>query len=268
MDAEGAASGAPDDDEQLAQQPLEVAAANATVNTGSLPSTTEAPSAELGEVKEEQVDYSDPADIPEEEVVNLLGQEQSYPSLTTTTPVEEGAAVSAPADSSVGATVIEGAGPSAPSKPPRTRGARGGKDTQRQKLKCAYYSGYDKARIWLANHTRPRPNRPGFNLPKIDFEVASARLQELLVNWEYFVGRASAQQLLCELELVSSHFAHWVSHNGYQGEGPQLAGHLRNQTLTLSSLIEGVLQTPSKLTLRKTHHWKAGFVSHYEIVFA
>ena len=106
-------------------------------------------------------------------------------------------------------------------------------------MKRAYYSGYDKARTWLANHTRPRPNRPGFSLPKIDFEVASARLQELLVNWEYFVSRASAQQLLCELELVSTHFAQWVSHNGYQGEGPQLAGHLRNQTLTLSSLIEG-----------------------------
>ena len=211
----------------------------ATIITGSLPSTTEAPSAELGEVKEEQPDYSDPADTPEVETVNLLGLEESEPSLTTTTPVEEGAAPSAPAEPSVEATVIEGAGPSAPSRPPRTRGARGGKDTQHQKLKRAYYSGYDKARTWLANHTRPRPNRPGFSLPKIDFEVASARLQELLVNWEYFVSRASAQQLLCELELVSTHFAQWVSHNGYQGEGPQLAGHLRNQTLTLSSLIEG-----------------------------
>ena len=108
MDAEGAASGAPDDDEQLAQQPLEVAAASATIITGSLPSTTEAPSAELGEVKEEQPDYSDPADTPEVETVNLLGLEESEPSLTTTTPVEEGAAPSAPAEPSVEATVIEG----------------------------------------------------------------------------------------------------------------------------------------------------------------
>ncbi len=239
MDAEGAEHPLAPDDEPCTEQPQQVAAVSATV-LEPLPSG-ETPSAEAIEVKEE-VDYSDPTDAVT--TVDLLGLEQpdqpeATPPLQSTDSTVGGAALSAPAEPHVEAAVIEGAGPSAPSRPPRTRGARGGKDTQHQKLKRAYYSGYDKARIWLLNHTRPRSNRPGFYLPKVDFEVATARLQELLVNWEFYVGRASVQQLLCELEYVSSHFAQWISHNGYQGEGPQLANHLRNQTPTLASLIEG-----------------------------
>ena len=166
MDAEGAASGAPDDDEQLAQQPLEVAAASATVISEPLPSTTEAPSVELGDVKEEQVDYSDPADTSVVETVNLLGLEEFEPvetettspqpttPATSSTPVVEGAALSAPAETADSESqVVEGAGPSAPSRPPRTRGNRGGKDKQYQVIRRAYWQGFDQLRTWLELHT-------------------------------------------------------------------------------------------------------------------
>ena len=124
--------------QQLAEQPLEVAAASATVITEPLASTTEAPSADL-EIKEEQVDYSDPrrGRGSRSETVDLLGIEESVLQPTTTsTPsiaVEEGAALSAPAEAAEPSSqVIEGAGPSAPSRPARTRGNRGGKDKQYQ----------------------------------------------------------------------------------------------------------------------------------------
>ncbi len=160
----------------------------------------------------EEVDYSDPTDtVTEVPTVDLLGPQIAEPSIG-------GAASSAPAEHQV-SDVVEGAGPSAPSRPPRTRGTRGGKDTQFQKLRRAYYSGYEKARSWLFEHTRPRHSRPGFTLPKMDFETATARHQELLINWEFYSARASVQQLLCEFEFLIPYFAQWVTHSGYQGEG-------------------------------------------------
>ena len=238
MDAEGAASGAPDDDEQLAQQPLEVAAASATVIPETSPSlTTEAPSAGLEEVKEEQVDYSDPADIPEVDTVDLLGLGESTPSLPNTTTAEEGAALSAPAEvAETEGQVVEGAGPSAPSRPPRTRGSRGGKDKQFQVVRRAYWQGFEQLRTWLELHSRPKSGRRGFNLTRVDFEVASARFQELLVNWTFFVGRATAQQILCEVEFLVPEYADWVEHHGYNGEGGQLASHVRRKTPTIATL--------------------------------
>ena len=69
MDAEGAASGAPSDEPPLAEQPLEVAAASATV----IPEPEAVvPSADL-EIKEEELpDFSDPAEaeVPEVESVD------------------------------------------------------------------------------------------------------------------------------------------------------------------------------------------------------
>ena len=238
MDAEGAASGAPDDDEQLAQQPLEVAAASATVIPETSPSlTTEAPSAGLEEVKEEQVDYSDPADVPEVETVDLLGLGESTPSLPNTTTTGEGAALSAPAEvAETESQVVEGAGPSAPSRPPRTRGSRGGKDKQYQVVRRAYWQGFEQLRAWLELHSRPKSGRRGFNLTRVDFETASARFQELLVNWTFFVGRATAQQILCEVEFLVPEYADWVDHHGYNGEGGQLASHVRRKTPTIATL--------------------------------
>ena len=145
--------------------------------------------------------------------VDLSHLEESNPS-EAVTPAQQaatssvgGAASSAPAEPQVSSLVIKGAGPSAPSRPPRTRGARGGKDSQYQKLRRAYFQGYDKARSWLFEHTRPRYNRPGFN-------AASARHQELLINWDFYSGRASVQQILCVFEFLIPHFAQWVTHNG------------------------------------------------------
>ena len=141
MDAEGAASGAPSDGPPLAEQPLEVAAASATV----IPESEAVPSADL-EIKEEELpDFSDPAEagVPEAESVDLLGLEESVlqptSTSTPTTTVEEGAALSAPAEvAEPESQVVEGAGPSAPSRPPRTRGSRGGKDKQFQVVRRAY----------------------------------------------------------------------------------------------------------------------------------
>ena len=242
MDAEGAASGAPDDDAQLTEQPLEVAAVSATVIPEPLASTTEAPSADL-EVKEE-IDYSDPAEAaaPEVETVDLLGIEESVvkQSTTTSTPsiaVEEGAALSAPAEAAEPSSqVVEGAGPSAPSRPPRTRGTRGGKDKQYQTVRRAYSQGFEQLKAWLESHSRPKSGRRGFNLQRVDFDRASGRFQELLVNWTFFVGRATAQQILCEVEFLVPEYAAWVDHHGYNGEGGQLASHVRRKTPTIATL--------------------------------
>ena len=242
MDAEGAASGAPDDDAQLTEQPLEVAAVSATVIPEPLASTTEAPSADL-EVKEE-IDYSDPAEAaaPEVETVDLLGIEESVvqQSTTTSTPsiaVEEGAALSAPAEPvEPSSQVVEGAGPSAPSRPPRTRGTRGGKDKQYQTVRRAYWQGFEQLKAWLESHSRPKSGRRGFNLQRVDFDRASGRFQELLVNWTFFVGRATAQQILCEVEFLVPEYADWVDHHGYNGEGGQLASHVRRKTPTIATL--------------------------------
>ena len=239
MDAEGAASGAPSDEPPLAEQPLEVAAASATV----IPESEVVPSADL-EIKEEELpDFSDPAEagVPEVESVDLLGLEESVlqptSTSTPTTTVEEGAALSAPAEvAEPESQVVEGAGPSAPSRPPRTRGSRGGKDKQFQVVRRAYWQGFEQLRTWLELHSRPKSGRRGFNLTRVDFEVASARFQELLVNWTFFVGRATAQQILCEVEFLVPEYADWVQHHGYNGEGGQLASHVRRKTPTIATL--------------------------------
>ncbi len=120
MEAEGAPV------EEPTQQPTEVAAVSATVVEPIPEPLPEAPSADIGSVKEE-VDFSDPVGPVSEEIsVDLLGLDEALPTTTTTT--GEGAASSAP----TGAEVIVGG---APSKPPRTRGARGGKDTQFQRTR-------------------------------------------------------------------------------------------------------------------------------------
>ena len=194
MDAEGAASGAPSDGPPLAEQPIEVAAASATV----IPESEAVPSADL-EIKEEELpDFSDPAEagVPEEESVDLLGLEESVlqptSTSTPTSTVEEGAALSAPAEvAEPEGQVVEGAGPSAPSRPPRTRGSRGGKDKQFQVVRRAYWQGFEQLRTWLELHSRPKSGRRGFNLTRVDFEVASARFQELLVNWTFFRGASN-----------------------------------------------------------------------------
>ena len=239
MDAEGAASGAPSDEPPLAEQPLEVAAASATV----IPESEAVPSADLEIKEEESPDFSGPAEaeVPEAESVDLLGLEESVlqptSTSTPTTAVEEGAALSAPAEvAEPESQVVEGAGPSAPSRPPRTRGSRGGKDKQYQVVRRAYWQGFEQLRAWLELHSRPKSGRRGFNLTRVDFERASARFQELLVNWTFFVGRATAQQILCEVEFLVPEYADWVDHHGYNGEGGQLASHVRRKTPTIATL--------------------------------
>ena len=86
--------------------------------------------------------------------------------------------------------------------------------------------------MWLLEHTRPRQNRQGFQLPRVEFD-------QLLINWDYYSPQADPQHILCEFEYLVPHFATWVSRNGYQGEGGQLAAHLRSRTATLASVIEG-----------------------------
>ena len=215
----------------LAEQPPEVAAVSATA------SVVEPPSASVESIvkeEEEEVDYSDPTDQGAT-FVQVLGLEESdlaeavtppepttsiatdntdaapgAPSSTVDQGPAVGAAVSAP-DSSVDPGVVEGAGPSAPSRPPRTRGARGGRDSQYKNIRRAYYQGDDQLRNWIFEHSRPKLHRPGFSLPKIDFDRASAKYQELLVNWDFFHSRATTQQILA----LSHHFTlllttHWI----------------------------------------------------------
>ena len=164
--------------------------------------------------------------------VDLLGLESSSIAPEAVTPpqptIAAGAAVSEP-DSSADLQVIEGAGPSAPSRPPRTRGARGGREA------VSNCSSFVLSRIY----SRPKLHRPGFHLPRIDFDQASLKYQELLVNWNFFHSRATAQQILCEVECLVPEYAAWVSHHGYQGEGGQLASHVRSKTPTLASLYAG-----------------------------
>ncbi len=148
----------------------------------------------------------------------------------------DGAAVSAPDLSADPAQVVEGAGPSAPSRPPRTRGARGGRDKQYQTIRRSYLQGYDQLRNWIFEHSRPKLHRPGFYFHRIEFDQASAKYQELLVNWDFFHSRATTQQILCEVELLVPEYAAWVFHHGFQGKGGQLASHIRNKTPTIATL--------------------------------
>ena len=95
----------------------------------------------------------------------------------------------------------------------------------------------DVCSLWLGMHAKHNYHKPGLTLPKIDFDHASGRYQELLVNWSFIFNQATPQQILCELELLVPHYATWVTHNGYHGEGGQLATHVRNRTPTLASLF-------------------------------
>lgn len=84
--------------------------------------------------------------------------------------------------------------------------------------------------------TKPRPNRPGFIINRIDFDQASSRLQEFLRNWESYRNVATTEQLLCEVDYLVPQFAHHVEEYGYQGEGAQFAAHRRNKTTTIASV--------------------------------
>ena len=160
----------------LAEQPSSVAAASATVIPDSLP-FVESSSVEPGVT--EEVDYSDPTDpVYSVLTVGLLGIQKSssiaqeavtppQASATPTTNIAQGAdtniapsssgvAVRAPDPSADPGQVIEGAGPSAPSRPPRTRAARGGRDKRYQNIRRAYYQGHDQLRTWIFEHSRPK----------------------------------------------------------------------------------------------------------------
>ena len=114
--------------------------------------------------------------------------------------------------------VAVGSSPSAPSRPPRTRGARGGKDKVYKDYRRVFYQGFERLKDFLAEHLVSRPGRSNFNLQWIDFERAPQRLQELLINWQFFRNSASIQQILCEAEFLIGQVAHHVSQHGYNGE--------------------------------------------------
>ena len=156
------------------QHPPSFAAVSATVEPfvhPSLPDTTPSlvdSSVDIGGVNQEEVEFSDPTEPVVVETVDLLGLggSASLPSEAVTPPqppqqptpiisgqgaapaiaptsivdpgAVAGAAVSAPDPSAEPVQVVEGGGPSAPSRPPRTRGARGGTDTQYKKYPRAY----------------------------------------------------------------------------------------------------------------------------------
>ena len=88
----------------------------------------------------------------------------------------------------------------------------------------------------MAEHLVSRPGRSNFILQWVDFERAPQRLQELLINWQFFRNSATIQQILCEAEFLINQVAHHVSQHGYNGEGPKLAQHIRDKTPTIESL--------------------------------
>ena len=247
MEPEGAALGAPIEEELETAATPEVAAASATIVDPSLhPSVPLAPEASepIDIVKEEEgVDFD-----PEEEnnIVDSFLAFEGTVGEDPSNPVEgEGAAPSAPeetpsevpADTAAESTEVQaGSSASAPSRPPRTRGTRGGKDSQKKHLRRAYYQSWDSIKRYVFEVTRPRPNRPGLTLAKIEFERVSLELQEFVLNWEYYQTHAASNQLLCELEYLIPQFAAHVAEHGFRGEGPTLAAHLRRQTPTIQSL--------------------------------
>ena len=159
------------------------------------------------------------AEGAEQQLAPDEGQEQQQPT--------EVAALSA--------TVVE----EAPLLEPESEAPPADVDSQYQRVKRAFYQGYERARQWLLDHTKPRHNKDGFYLFRPDFDSSSRALQELLINWDFFVTHATQHQLLCEFEVVVPQFATWVSHHGFSGEGGTLAAHLRNRTRTLATLVEG-----------------------------
>ena len=270
MEQEGAAPSAPDDEPSgeaeplvhAALSPLDLAAGIATV----IEPEVEQPVVESevpvdGLVKEEEVDFN--PDITEEadivggflgvevETCDLLGLEEELgqPSSSTLPDDIQGAAEGAPletvgnneasASAEPDATtdgVTTGSSPSAPSRPPRTRGARGGKDKIYKDYRRVFYQGFEQLKAFLAEHLSSRPGRSSFVLQWIDFERAPSRLQEHLINWSYFKGSASIQQILCEAEYLIGQVARHVEQYGYSGEGHKLAQHIREKTPTIESL--------------------------------
>ena len=262
MEQEGAASSAPDDPTAgEADTVLDVASGIALVEPGVEQTIADTPDNPVDDtVKEEEVDF-DPGD--ETDIVgSFLGvevttgdliedvQELDQPSSEAVPEVHaEGAASSAPlqthgsAEASASAEpdtttgeVAVGSSPSAPSKPPRTRGARGGKDKIYKDYRRVFYQGFEQLKAFLAEHLVSRPGRSNFILQWIDFERAPQRLQELLINWQFFRNGATIQQILCEAEFLINQVAHHVSQHGYNGEGPKLAQHIRDKTPTIESL--------------------------------
>ena len=251
MDQEGAASSAPD------ERPSDEAAA--TVEPGVEQTIVETPENPVVDtVKEEEADFN--PDITEEadivgdflgvevETCDLLDIGESGQPSSPSLPVGQGAAAGAPeidllgdvapasAEPTTKEEVVVGSSPSAPSKPPRTRGARGGKDKVYKDYRRVFYQGFEQLKAFLAEHLVSRPGRSSFNLHWIDFERAPQRLQELLINWQFFRNSATIQQILCEAEFLISQVAQHVSQHGYNGEGPRLAQHIRDKTPTIESL--------------------------------
>ena len=244
MEQEGAASSAPDerpsDDTAVAS---DVTSGIATVEAGVEQTIVETPENPVGDtVKEEEVDFN-----PEEEndiVGEFLGVEvetcdlldigESGQPSSSTLPAGQGAASGAPEidllgdvapasaepDTTTGEVAV-GSSPSAPSRPPRTRGARGGKDKIYKDYRRVFYQGFEQLKAFLAEHLVSRPGRSNFVLQWVDFERAPQRLQELLINWQFFRNSATIQQILCEAEFLISQVAHHVSQHGYNGEGTQ-----------------------------------------------
>eukprot|EP00434_Breviolum_minutum_P015980 symbB.v1.2.014087.t1/scaffold1016.1/size143805/5 len=221
---EGAASSAPDDPTAgEADTVLDVASGIALVEPGVEQTIVDTPDNPVDDtVKEEEVDF-DPGD--ETDIVgSFLGvevttgdliedvQELDQPSSEAVPEVHaEGAASSAPLqthgsaeasasaepDTTIGEVAV-GSSPSAPSKPPRTRGARGGKDKIYKDYRRVFYQGFEQLKAFLAEHLVSRPGRSNFILQWVDFERAPQRLQELLINWQFFRNSATIQQILCE----------------------------------------------------------------------
>ena len=262
MDQEGAASSAPDEGPPVdTAVHSDVVSGNATVEPGDEQTVVETPENPVCDtVKEEEVDFNpeEENDIVEEflgvevETLDLLDIGESGQPSSSTLPAGQGAAVGAPEIDLLGdvappsteldtsATTEEvavGSSPSAPSKPPRTRGARGGKDKVYKDYRRVFYQGFERLKDFLAEHLVSRPGRSNFNLQWIDFERAPQRLQELLINWQFFRNGATIQQILCEAEFLIGQVAHHVGqHGGYNGEGPRLAQHIRDKTPTIESL--------------------------------
>ena len=187
----------------------------------------------------------------EVETCDLLGieEEPGQPSSSTLPDDVQGAAKGAPLETGGGneasasaepdtttGDVAVGSSPSAPSRPPRTGGARGGKDKIYKDYRRVFYQGFEQLKAFLAEHLSSRPGRSNFVLQKIDFELSPSRLQELLINWSYFRGSASIQQILCEAEYLIGQVARHVGQHGYSGEGYKLAQHIREKTPTIESL--------------------------------
>ena len=153
---------------ELASAAIGVAAASAPVLTAdsSHPCAHVAPEASVGEeaVKEEEVDFD-----PQEET-DIVGAFLSFETTVEETtassePVaSEGAAPSAPTVASgVEAPAVPAAEPtadvqvgsfsSASSKPPRTRGSRGGKASQYKQYRRVYYQGWGQIKnIYLRQY--------------------------------------------------------------------------------------------------------------------